>query len=206
MRRRAFLRTVAAVAGAAALLAAAPGWAQQEEKDKGGDGAKNGKGGKNGEKDPPKDGGKDGEKGAKGGEKGPKDPDKPREKDPEKPKEKDPKDAPEWKACEAIGAEFAGKKSKALAARVRPGGKLDLKLGETSGRYAADQAAEVLDGWFKTKGEMTVKLRSVKDLLGSFDLTVRRAGTDREVKHQLLVEIQKREKGEGFHLVRLEKV
>ena len=64
----------------------------------------------------------------------------------------------------------------------------------------------MLDKWFASKGALTVKLRSVKDLVASFDLTVRRAGTDRENSHQLLVEIRKREKGEGFHLVRLEKL
>lgn len=199
---------LAVLAAAALAMLAAPGFARDDDdrsKGKGRDGGGQ-NGGQNGGQRPKDKDGQDPPPKAKEKEK-----DKPKDgaggagDPPQKEKPKDPKDSAEGRECAAIGAEFAARKSKSLVARVRAGGKLTLRLDGESGSYAADQAAEVLDRWFKDK-DVAVKLKAVDGTVASFDLTVRRSGGDREVKHQLLVEVRKKEKGEGFHLVRIEKV
>jgi hypothetical protein len=195
-------RTFLLAAGLAAALAASagPAWiggapaarAADGEKD---DGKGEGKGrkGRDGEKKGGKDGGKEGEKDGDGG--GKKD---------AKDEPKDPKDTPEGKECLAIGGEFERRDAAALAARVRPKGKVRINLSGTAAEYGRDQASAVLDEWFREKEVTKVVLRSVKDLQGELTVTWRARGSDRSERKTLLVTIEKRDKGEGYWLTRLE--
>jgi len=123
-------------------------------------------------------------------------------KEPEK--KKDERDTPAGKACASVGAEFQAKSSQALVDRVRPKGKLQLALGSAADGYAADQAKAVLDAWFKDKKDLKAELTSVTGLTGKFKLTYRKDGTDKPSEQSLYVTVEKKEKGEGFHLAKIE--
>lgn len=187
-RRGVILLATLAVLFADVSLVALPSARAGDDKD-----GKDGKGQQDGRKD--KDGkgkgkGKDGKDG--------------KEKDGEK--EKDPKDTPEWKACAAIAAEFRAADAAALAARIRPKGTATISLDE-SGTYSAEQAAPVLERWFKGKMDLTVEVNSVKDHLATCRLTYRPqgAGPKKTVERTLLIRIEPkgRAAGGGFHLVSL---
>jgi hypothetical protein len=119
-------------------------------------------------------------------------------------KKKDERDTPAGKACAAVGADFQAKNAQALVDRVRPKGKLQLSLGSAGDAYAADQAKAVLDAWFKDKKDLKLELTSVDGLTGKFKLTYRKDGTDKPSEQSLYVTVEKKEKGEGFHLAKIE--
>jgi hypothetical protein len=139
-------------------------------------------------------GGKGGKGGNGGGRQGQKD---------EKPKAKDPKDTPEWKALEAVGREFAAKDAARLVARMAPDRKLKIRLGDYDSDYAADQAKAVLQKWFDSKkGSIALTLSKVEGDVGIFSMAITTGEKTRT--WPLHVEIRKKDKAEGYHLVRIE--
>jgi hypothetical protein len=139
----------------------------------------------------------DGKKGGNGGAKQGQKDDKPKE------KEKDKKDTAEWKALEAIGREFASKDAAKLVARMIPDRKLKIHLGDYDAEYASDQAKGVLQKWFDSKkGSITVSLTKLEGDVGIFTMSI--ANGDKTRTWPLHIEIRKKDKGEGFHLVRIE--
>lgn len=137
-----------------------------------------------------KDGGKNG-----GGKNGAKN---------EKAAEKEPKDTPEGKEAIAIGKEFASKDAAALVARINPDGKVKLALGDKEQSFAPDQAKGVLKDWFKGKGDITVELKKMDGNVGIFKLTIKTGEKTRT--GELHVQISKKDKGDGYYLVRIERV
>ena len=119
-------------------------------------------------------------------------------------KDKDGKDTPEGKAGAAIGADFQAKDSQRLVDRIKPKGKLRLSLGDGSDEYATEQAKGVLDEWFKDKKDIRVELTSAKDLLATLKLKFRKDGSDKDAEKTLLLTLEKKEKGGGFHLAKIE--
>lgn len=121
-------------------------------------------------------------------------------------KEKDPKDTAEWKECAAIAREFQSADAAGIAARIRKDGSATISLDE-SGSYSRDQAAPVLEKWFKGKMDLTVEVTSVRDSLGTCKLTYRPegAGKKKTVEKTLLITIEKKGKSaaDGFCLVSL---
>ena len=115
------------------------------------------------------------------------------------------KRTPEWKTLEAVGAEVQAKDAEALVARMRKKGKIHLGLGpERDGEFAREQATTVLGAWFEDKRELSLELKSMKDLLGEFKLTFRKDGSDKLIERRLGITLEKREKTEGFVLTRIE--
>lgn len=137
----------------------------------------------------------DGKKGGNGGgRQGQKD---------EKPKEKDPKDSAEWKALEAIGRDFSAKDAAKLVARMIPDRKMKIHLGDYDAEYASDQAKGVLQKWFDSKkGSISVSLTKIEGDVGIFTMSITTGEKTRT--WPLHIEIRKKDKGEGFHLVRIE--
>ena len=123
-----------------------------------------------------------------------------------KDKEKDPKDTAEWKECERIGASFRAKDSAALVGCMRKKGKLKIKLGGTDGDFDKEQAQQNLDTWFDGKSDLEVEMKSLSDLTGTLDLKFRTTGKDRKLSRKLVVTLEKKDKGEGFFLTKLETV
>ncbi|MCE9638421.1 MAG: hypothetical protein K8T90_22190 [Planctomycetes bacterium] len=119
-------------------------------------------------------------------------------------KDKNGKDTAEGKASAAVGAEFQAKDSQALVNRIKAKGTLRLSLGDGTNDYAAEQAKPVLDDWFKDKKDIRVELTSAKELLGTLKLKYRKDGSDKDTEKVLLVTLEKKEKGEGFTLAKIE--
>jgi hypothetical protein len=160
--------------------------------------------GKKGEKDDKDGKGKKGDGKGDGGDKKGKDGDKKDGKG-----EKDPKDDAEEERrraerayAAAVAREFEAKDAGAITARIAEGAKLTIRIGKTAdGQFAATQAKGVLADWFKERGDITLKLKSLKDSVGIFDMTVRSGDKSRSFE----LHVQIRARGKGYVLERIEK-
>jgi len=115
----------------------------------------------------------------------------------------------EEKELEAIGADFEDEDVDALIARIPEDvgdgkeGKVRLKLGKDDGTFKRTQATKILEGWLESRTITRVKVKSTKDLVGTFDLKWRRRTKETEVEATLVVRIAKVDDG-GFVLELLE--
>ena len=93
-------------------------------------------------------------------------------------------------ALKAIGSAFAAKDIASLLARVPKDAKIRLTLGGDDGQYAVDQARGVLDKYFGKFERISVEFKTAVDDVGSFTMTLRRKGEDKELTRKLYVEIK----------------
>ncbi len=126
-------------------------------------------------------------------------------------KSKEEEKTPEEKELAAIGKDFKDKDVEALIARVpeKAGkgkeGKLRLRLGKDDGTFKRTQAQTIIERWLESRTITRVKLKSTKDLVGTFVLKYRRRGKETELERTLLVRIAEGEgEGAGFVLKELE--
>ena len=93
-------------------------------------------------------------------------------------------------ALKAIGSAFAAKDIASLLARVPKDAKIQLTLGGDDGEYAVDQARGVLDKYFGKFERLSVEFKTAEDDVGSFTMTLRRKGEDKELTRKLYVKIK----------------
>ena len=143
-----------------------------------------------------------------------KDDEKGKSKDEEDKGSKDGKDGekeqtPEEKELRALGGEFARKDVAALIRRVPADvgdgkeGKVRLRLGDEDGTFGRTQAREILEKWLEARTITRVRLKSTKDLVGTFTLKFRVRGKEKEFERTLVARIARAE-GDAFVLKELE--
>lgn len=125
-------------------------------------------------------------------------------------KERTEEKTAEEKELEAIGKEFKDKDVDALIARVpekvgkeKKEGRIRLLLGDDDGTFGRTQAKGIIEDWLADREITRVKLKSTKDLVGTFVLKFRPRKKNKEVERTLVIRIAGSEE-DGFVLKDLE--
>ena len=82
-------------------------------------------------------------------------------------------------------------------------GKVRLRLGDEDGTFGRTQAREILEKWLEARTITRVRLKSTKDLVGTFTLKFRVRGKEKEFERTLVARIARAE-GDAFVLKELE--
>lgn len=120
---------------------------------------------------------------------------------------------PAYQALIAISKEFEQGAAARLADRIEPKGKLSLALDADGAQsYERKHAENKLETWFDRWTVKSVEYRSHEGgdgrTTGTFDVKLRRKGSDDEKQHRFVFVIRKEEQGEKkvFHLVKIARV
>ena len=101
----------------------------------------------------------------------------------------------EEKFFEAVGREWLGGDAAALGKRLPGKRKTSLRLpGMTAGEYRREQALSLLKKYFEGRAFTKVELKSVKDLVGTFEVEYTRDEDRRKVSAEVILTFREEKK------------